>query len=345
MVCVVSLYRTLLFYLCRYVHIYFISFTFFVFVFGFAAMERLMVEKKMQGKETEVWHGNLDKGIGAKMSIDCSETEDWLSSANLWSSTNSNCDNSEIKKQDSGLDLKSREKEDDGSAIKSGFQLCNFRRREGAFVPFLGGSSLTVKEEREILAVDDAPSFSSTVADIGSIDWNLDLKNETSCVLSMVTDQTKQAESKPQLQHREYREPKKQRRCWTPQLHGRFVDAIQQLGSRATPKHIRAVMGMDDLTNDEVKSHLQKYRLHVQKLQKAYSETTGSNDSVRFPLNGYQTLLSKENMAHSSTPQGPLRLTGFGKGVSVMSGNSKESEENEKSESHGWKCWSASQAL
>ncbi|KAH7352425.1 hypothetical protein KP509_19G044400 [Ceratopteris richardii] len=60
---------------------------------------------------------------------------------------------------------------------------------------------------------------------------------------------------------------RKQRRCWAAELHRKFIDALQQLGGAevATPKQIREIMQVDGLTNDEVKSHLQKYRLHMRK--------------------------------------------------------------------------------
>ncbi|KAG9140319.1 hypothetical protein Leryth_023297 [Lithospermum erythrorhizon] len=60
---------------------------------------------------------------------------------------------------------------------------------------------------------------------------------------------------------------RKQRRCWSPELHKRFLQALQQLGGLhvATPKQIRELMKVDGLTNDEVKSHLQKYRLHTRR--------------------------------------------------------------------------------
>ncbi|KZV30476.1 hypothetical protein F511_23483 [Dorcoceras hygrometricum] len=60
---------------------------------------------------------------------------------------------------------------------------------------------------------------------------------------------------------------RKARRCWSPELHRRFEQALQQLGGShaATPKQIRELMKVDGLTNDEVKSHLQKYRLHMRR--------------------------------------------------------------------------------
>ncbi|KAF1889281.1 hypothetical protein Lal_00024604 [Lupinus albus] len=54
---------------------------------------------------------------------------------------------------------------------------------------------------------------------------------------------------------------RKHRRSWSQELHKRFLHALHQLGA-ATPKQIRELMNVDGLTNDEVKSHLQKFRLH-----------------------------------------------------------------------------------
>ncbi|CAL5396537.1 unnamed protein product [Camellia sinensis] len=70
---------------------------------------------------------------------------------------------------------------------------------------------------------------------------------------------------------------RKERRYWSPELHRRFLHALQQLGSPdvATPKQIRELMNVDGLTNDEVKSHLQKYRLHTR--------TPSIHDNNNFP--------------------------------------------------------------
>ncbi|GMP83204.1 hypothetical protein CsSME_00037206 [Camellia sinensis var. sinensis] len=60
-------------------------------------------------------------------------------------------------------------------------------------------------------------------------------------------------------EEKEGQSQRKARRCWSPELHRRFLHALQQLGGShvATPKQIRELMKVDGLTNDEVKSHLQ----------------------------------------------------------------------------------------
>ncbi|MFQ6619457.1 hypothetical protein Gotur_001261 [Gossypium turneri] len=52
---------------------------------------------------------------------------------------------------------------------------------------------------------------------------------------------------------------KNNRRCWSSELHSRFVEALNMLGGNevATPKQIKDLMQVEGLTIDQVKSHLQ----------------------------------------------------------------------------------------
>ncbi|XP_076938981.1 transcription activator GLK1-like [Bidens hawaiensis] len=50
---------------------------------------------------------------------------------------------------------------------------------------------------------------------------------------------------------------------WTPELHRRFVEAVEQLGvDKAVPSRILEIMGIPSLTRHNIASHLQKYRSH-----------------------------------------------------------------------------------
>ncbi|KAL1198424.1 Transcription factor HHO3 [Cardamine amara subsp. amara] len=116
------------------------------------------------------------------------------------------------------------------------------KRNAGAFQPFQKEKPVSVlKVDSQPLKSISPTTSSSTAETVGG-------KRDS--------EQQKQSHS-----HR------KQRRCWSPELHRRFLHALQQLGGShvATPKQIRDHMKVDGLTNDEVKSHLQKYRLHTRR--------------------------------------------------------------------------------
>ncbi|CAI9775164.1 unnamed protein product [Fraxinus pennsylvanica] len=90
---------------------------------------------------------------------------------------------------------------------------------------------------------------------------------------------------------------RKPRRSWSPELHRKFLQALQRLGGSqvATPKQIRNLMKVDGLTNNEVKSHLQKYRLHRRRL--GHLILNNSRQATQFVVVGGVWALPPENNA------------------------------------------------
>ncbi|XP_066326486.1 transcription factor HHO5-like isoform X1 [Miscanthus floridulus] len=127
---------------------------------------------------------------------------------------------------------------------------------------------------------------------------------------------------------------RKARRCWSPELHQQFVAALHQLGGPqvATPKQIREVMQVDGLTNDEVKSHLQKYRLHNRRSPGAAP--------VSQPIMLVGGLWAPQEQSSSGSPQGPLQFSGSGVAISTatVGGGDSSSSDEDKSEGYSRKC-------
>ncbi|GAB2259836.1 hypothetical protein Droror1_Dr00010691 [Drosera rotundifolia] len=105
-----------------------------------------------------------------------------------------------------------------------------------------------------------------------------------------------------------YLAARKARRNWSPELHRRFVDCLEKLGGPqvATPKQIRDLMQVEGLTNDEVKSHLQKYRLHFRKVP---SSSPSSSNEISMGQVLQLDISSKAGTSFSDSPDGPLQLT------------------------------------
>eukprot|EP00250_Pteridium_aquilinum_P009876 c18996_g1_i1 orf=125-2197(-) len=71
---------------------------------------------------------------------------------------------------------------------------------------------------------------------------------------------------------------KKMKVDWTPELHRRFVQAVEHLGvDKAIPSRILEIMGVQHLTRHNIASHLQKYRSHKKHIQAREAEAATWN--------------------------------------------------------------------
>lgn len=78
--------------------------------------------------------------------------------------------------------------------------------------------------------------------------------------------------------------PSKKRLVWTPELHERFVRAIDMIGlNHAVPKTLVTIMNVEGLTTEHVKSHLQKYRNSLRK--EAAEEAKERGNSLPLSIN------------------------------------------------------------
>jgi len=144
-------------------------------------------------------------------------------------------------------------------------------------------------------------------------------------------------------QRRQHAQQRKARRCWSPGLHRRFVAALQRLGGAqvATPKQIRELMKVDGLTNDEVKSHLQKYRLHTRRASSDGGDQHAGGLWSSAPEQQYTTSQhsTSQSQSQSGSPQGPLQLAVSSRAMSATAGDSCDAGDEAqggRSESYGW---------
>jgi SHAQKYF class myb-like DNA-binding protein len=98
---------------------------------------------------------------------------------------------------------------------------------------------------------------------------------------------------------------KKAKVDWTPELHRRFVQAVEQLGvEKAFPSRILELMGVQCLTRHNIASHLQKYRSHRRHLAAREAEAASWSHARRaaYPPSSWNRSSScSSNSRRSST--------------------------------------------
>ncbi|PUZ58309.1 hypothetical protein GQ55_5G498900 [Panicum hallii var. hallii] len=205
---------------------------------------------------------------GDKMGNPPSEKASWMESAQLW-----NGPGAAVAAADTAAKGPQTPKESSEHPLPidtlGALDAAAGQRNGGAFLPFgkdkaaAEGAALPelalAPSEKDAAEAERKPYLDAAGAN-GGLGARRDLQNGAKPASNAPDGQAPPPPPPPQT-HR------KARRCWSPELHRRFVNALQILGGAqvATPKQIRELMKVDGLTNDEVKSHLQKYRLHTRR--------------------------------------------------------------------------------
>ncbi|XP_039839993.1 transcription factor HHO2-like [Panicum virgatum] len=255
------------------------------------------------------------EGAAVKAEADANDKRSWMSSAQLWS-----CGS-----------------HDGSTAGTNGAAAAAkpARKVSGAFMPpALASSPDDAAEKPAALPVPDL-TLSSPAMDAACT-------AAPSATCSAVTDGGAAAQRLlRQRQHQQQQQQqRKGRRCWSPELHRRFVAALQRLGGAqvATPKQIRELMKVDGLTNDEVKSHLQKYRLHTRRASPSSDGGDLQASAGLWAAPEQQYTASQHSTSQSGSPQGPLQLTVSSRALSATAGDSCDGDEVEGggSESYGF---------
>ncbi|KAK6946157.1 SANT/Myb domain [Dillenia turbinata] len=247
-----------------------------------------------------------DDGDGVGKEKESKDKRNWMSSVQLWNSD---------AKPNSALEIK---------------EACKTRTEARAFMPFQFPATAPRMEDKVVhgpfvlTPATNKPSRSE-------LGQNLCAKTTANARTSVSISPAAPSGQSNLCMVPQQAPSRKQRRCWSPDLHHRFVDALLQLGGSqaATPKQIRELMQVDGLTNDEVKSHLQKYRLHTKRTPAAAAPAPSNQQLVLFAPHD-----------QSGSPQGPLHLNGNAAGTSTTGVDSMEDDDDDRSESHGssWKA-------
>lgn len=203
------------------------------------------------------------EGSGKTSSI--SEKSSWMVSAQLWSQSNDG-----TKPQTTPASPK-----DTDQSLSPKLSLDDKRRNGGAFLPFSKERKTCASPTLRILS-----DLALASTDDKELDDKISIESEKGMLNKVSNGGTGKGggnQGESQAATANSQNHRKARRCWSPDLHRRFVNALQMLGGSqvATPKQIRELMKVDGLTNDEVKSHLQKYRLHTRRPSPSHQAAGG----------------------------------------------------------------------
>ncbi|KAG6666323.1 transcription factor HHO5-like isoform X2 [Carya illinoinensis] len=252
--------------------------------------------------------GRLKEAAMHCMESDSDDKKNWMNSAKLWITGPDH----DYKKEESASEAKLHGEEDDRSVLENPIQPQSNRN--------MGGNFPSLKEENEVSQVTSL-SLMTPLPELNPSDSVSKRRTSFGCRgsnsgSSLLTEP-----------------PRKQRRYWSPQLHRCFFEAVQQLGGEqvATPKQIRELMQVDGLTNDEVKSHLQKYRLHVQR------HSFSSSANGLWMAQDQHRKRSNPKTSQSGSAKGNLLADGSAKGLFSIGDDSKVAEADEESDGHSCK--------
>lgn len=116
---------------------------------------------------------------------------------------------------------------------------------------------------------------------------------------------------------------RRKRLVWTPELHDRFVQAINAIGiSQAVPKTLVQIMNVEGLSTEHVKSHLQKYRNSLKKAAVEDAEEKEGKTPARGASRMYVKTSPGGQAGGADIGIGPGRAFGSGKGRRKLSDES-----------------------
>lgn len=101
---------------------------------------------------------------------------------------------------------------------------------------------------------------------------------------------------------------KKPRVVWSVELHRKFVAAVNQLGiDKAVPKKILDLMNVENITRENVASHLQKYRLYLKRMSMDASRQANLVAALGGRNPAYSNMNSMDVFRHYNNAYGRYR--------------------------------------